>query len=53
MTKIPNENDVDQYGAYLYYLTLKDISNRMTPYESLDQKIFDIKIAGFDDSYTY
>ena len=53
VTKIPNENDVDQYGAYLYYLTLKDISNRMTPYESLDQKIFDIKIAGFDDSYTY
>lgn len=53
MAKIPNENNVDQYGAYLYYLTLKDISNRMTPYESLDQKIFDIKIAGFDDSYTY
>lgn len=25
----------------------------MTPNESLDEKIFDMHMAGFDDSYTY
>lgn len=53
VTKVPDQSDVDQYGAYLYYSILKNVSERMTPNESLDEKIFDIRIAGFDDAYTY
>lgn len=50
---VPDQNDADQYGAYIYYSLLKNISERMTPNEKLDEKIFDIHIAGFDDAYTY
>jgi len=53
VTDVPDETDADQYGAYLYYSLLKDISSRMTPNEGLDEKIFDMHIAGFDDAYTY
>lgn len=50
---VPDKTDTDQYGAYIYYSLLKNISARMTPKESLDEKIFDMHIAGFDDAYTY
>lgn len=50
---VPDKSDADQYGAYLYYALLKNISSRMTPNESLDQKIFDMHIAGFNDAYSY
>ncbi len=50
---IPEKSDSDQYGAYIYYALLKDISTRMTPNEDLEEKIFDMHIAGFDDAYTY
>lgn len=50
---VPEQTDTDQYGAYLYYSLLKNISERMTPNEGLDEKIFDMHIAGFDDAYTY
>ncbi len=53
VTNVPDKSDTDQYGAYIYYSLLKDISARMTPNESLDAKIFDLHIAGFDDAYTY
>jgi UDP-2,3-diacylglucosamine pyrophosphatase LpxH len=53
VTVVPDKTDTDQYGAYLYYSVLKDISARMTPKEGLDKKIFDMHIAGFDDAYTY
>ena len=53
VTKIPEQTDIDQYGAFVYYSLLKNISERMTPNEGLDEKIFDIHIAGFDDQYTY
>ena len=53
VTNVPDKTDADQYGAYIYYSLLKDISARMTPNESLDEKIFDMHIAGFDDAYTY
>ncbi len=53
VTNVPDKTDADQYGAYIYYSLLKNISARMTPNESLDKKIFDMHIAGFDDSYTY
>ena len=53
VTAVPDKSDTDQYGAYLYYALLKSISARMTPNESLDQKIFDMHIAGFNDAYSY
>ncbi|MEA4896474.1 MAG: metallophosphoesterase [Oscillospiraceae bacterium] len=53
VTTVPDKSDTDQYGAYIYYSLLKNISERMTPNESLDEKIFDIHISGFDDAYTY
>lgn len=53
VTKVPDQSDVDQYGAYIYYSLLKDISTRMTPNENLDEKIFDMHISGFDDAYSY
>ncbi len=53
VTNVPDKTDTDQYGAYIYYALLKDISARMTPNEGLDEKIFDMHIAGFDDAYTY
>lgn len=53
VTNMPEQTDLDQYGAYVYYLLLKNISERMTPNEALEDKIFDLHIAGFDDTYTY
>ena len=53
VTDVPDKTNTDQYGAYIYYSLLKGISARMTPNESLNEKIFDMHIAGFDDAYTY
>jgi UDP-2,3-diacylglucosamine pyrophosphatase LpxH len=53
VTNIPDASNTDQYGAYLYHATLKKISTRMTPYESLADKIFDMRISGFNDAYSY
>ncbi len=53
VTNVPDKSDLDQYGAYLYYAVLKSVSERMTPNEGLEDKIFDMRIAGFDDAYTY
>ncbi len=53
VTNVPDKSDIDQYGAYRYYSVLSGITKKMTPKESLDEKIFDIHIAGFDNAYTY
>ncbi len=53
VTNVPDKSDLDQYGAYMYYAILKSVSERLTPNEGLDEKIFDMHIAGFDDAYTY
>lgn len=53
VTKIPDKTNIDQYGAYLYYSILNKVSKRMTPNEGLNEKIFDMHIAGFDNAYTY
>lgn len=50
---VPDPSDEDQYGAYLYYSILKDVSERCTPKAALQDKIFDMHIAGFDDAYTF
>ncbi|WP_246240362.1 hypothetical protein [Anaerocolumna sedimenticola] len=53
VTNVPDKSDTDQYGAYIYYSLLKGISERMMPKEGLEEKIFDMHMAGFDDAYTY
>lgn len=53
VTNIPDKTNTDQYGAYVYYSILKDISERITPSTKLEDEIFDMKIAGFNDKYTY
>ncbi|MHC1771324.1 MAG: metallophosphoesterase [Flexilinea sp.] len=53
ISEVPDVNNKDQFDAYLYYKVLNTISARMTPLENLDEKIFDMHIAGFDDAYTY
>lgn len=53
VTNIPDKNNSDQYGAYVYYSILKDISKKITPSTKLEDEIFDMKIAGFNDKYTY
>ncbi len=53
ITNVPDKSNADQYGAYMYYMILKTVSERMTPNEGLEEKIFDMRIAGFDDAYTY
>lgn len=49
----PAKSDTDQYGAFVYYNILKDISTRITPNEGFEEKIFDIRVAGFNDVYSY
>lgn len=53
VTSVPDKTNMDQYGAYIYYSLLKKISMRMTPKEGIDEKIFNMHIAGFDDEYSY
>jgi UDP-2,3-diacylglucosamine pyrophosphatase LpxH len=50
---VPDKSDADQFGAYIYYSLLRDITSRMTPQEALEEKIFKMHIAGFDDDYTF
>ncbi|MDD4671248.1 MAG: metallophosphoesterase [Bacteroidales bacterium] len=49
----PDSTDIDQYNAYLYYATIANVSQRLTPNEPLEEKIFKMHIAGFNDDYTY
>ena len=53
VTKLPDKTDTDQYGAYLYYMILKTVSSKMTPKEALEDKIFDMRVSGFDDAYSF
>jgi len=53
ISTIPDENDIDQYGAYVYYNMLKNLTAHITPNEGLEEKIFDIRVAGFNNSYSY
>lgn len=50
---IPAKTDTDQFGAYIYYSILSNISARMTPKEGLNEKIFKMHIAGFNNDYTF
>ncbi|NCA66911.1 MAG: metallophosphoesterase [Clostridia bacterium] len=53
ISTIPDKTDIDQYGAYIYYSILKKLTAHITPNEGLDEKIFDMRVAGFNDTYSY
>lgn len=53
ITEMPDSSDTDQMGAYAYYKILESIAAHITPLEALDQPVFDVHIAGFDDAYTF
>ena len=53
VTPKPDESDTDQYGAYAYYSLLAKISKKFTPLEPIDEKIFKMHIAGFNNDYSY
>ncbi|HQM97408.1 MAG TPA: metallophosphoesterase [Clostridia bacterium] len=53
VTNIPDKTDIDQYGAYVYYSIIKNISGHLTIKEGLEEEVFDIRIAGFNDKYTF
>jgi UDP-2,3-diacylglucosamine pyrophosphatase LpxH len=46
-------SNVDQYGAYLYHSVIKQLTQDVTPNEPVDAEIFDMRIAGFNDSYSF
>ena len=49
----PQEDDEDQMGAYLHYQVMTSLLlSRFTPRVGFDEKIFDMRIAGFHDVYS-
>jgi len=53
VTDIPDESDTDQYGAFKYYQIIQLLSANLTPNEPLEEDVFDMHFAGFDDSYSF
>lgn len=49
---VPSKTDIDQFGAYLYYTIWNGTLKRFTNIERFDDKVFDLKIAGFNGLYT-
>jgi len=52
ITAVPDKSDADQYGAYIYYRVLNSEMNRITQMERFEDKVIDLKIAGFNGSYS-
>ncbi len=52
ITAVPGKTDTDQSGAYLNYLLWNGTLNRFTNIERFDDKVFDLKIAGFHGKYS-
>jgi UDP-2,3-diacylglucosamine pyrophosphatase LpxH len=46
------KTDPDQFGAYLYYRVLNAEFTRITPLEGFEDKVFDIKIDGYNGRYS-
>jgi len=43
---------MDQFGAYLNYVLWNSTLNRFTNIERFEDKVFDLKIAGFNGKYS-
>jgi UDP-2,3-diacylglucosamine pyrophosphatase LpxH len=53
LTVVPDaKTDPDQFGAYLYYRVLNAEFTRITPLEGFEDKVFDIKIDGYNGRYS-
>ena len=49
---VPSKTNVDQYGAYVYYNIWNNTLKRFTNIERFDDKVFNLKIGGFNGKYT-
>jgi len=53
ITAVPDRTaEADQFGAYAYYKILSTEFNRMTLGNAFDENVFDIRIDGYDDTYS-
>ena len=53
ITTVPDRaTDPDQFAAYAYYKVLATEFNRITLGNAFDEKLFDIRIDGYDDTYS-
>ena len=52
ITTVPAKTDIDQFGAYLNYVLWNASLNRFTNIERFEDKVFDLKIAGFNGKYS-
>lgn len=52
ITSIPSKTDTDQFGAYMNYLLWNGTLNRFTNIERFDDRVFDLKIAGYNGKYS-
>ncbi len=49
---VPDQKaDPDQFDAYLYYRMLDAEFNRITPFESITDSVFDVRIDGYNGQY--
>ena len=53
VTKVPDRADTDQLGAYIYYSFLKGIAEQMTPTNAPEEKIFDMRMDGYNNAYSF
>lgn len=53
ITTVPDKSNLDQYGAYMYYQILKSVSEQLTINQPLNEKVFDMRMDGFNGSYSY
>jgi UDP-2,3-diacylglucosamine pyrophosphatase LpxH len=49
---VPSKTNVDQYEAYVYYNIWNNTLKRFTNIERFDDKVFNLKIGGFNGKYT-
>jgi UDP-2,3-diacylglucosamine pyrophosphatase LpxH len=45
-------NDPDQFGAYAYYRTMATVFKNITPTDGIGDKLLDIRIDGYNDTYS-
>nr|WP_321297355.1 metallophosphoesterase [uncultured Sphaerochaeta sp.] len=45
-------NDPNQFGAYAYYRTMATVFKNITPTEGIGDKLLDMRIDGYNDTYS-
>ncbi len=53
ITTVPDRvTNPDQFGAYAYYRTLEAVFKNITPTEGFSDKLLDLRIDGYNDTYS-